>query len=110
MKWLWIGIALALFWLTFRADAHDSVTGEPNWIEQHGYQGTDNIKCCGPNDCERLSDGEIEVRRDGFYLTRFKELVPFSEATPSEDASSWRCHKTYAREERRCFFYRYGAS
>ena len=71
-----------LLLLTGMALAHDA--GESNWIEQNGYVGTDNIKCCGPNDCERIADAEIEVRRDGFWLKQFAELVPFSEATPSE--------------------------
>jgi hypothetical protein len=53
--------------LSAPALAHDPVSGQSNWIEEHGYAGTDNVKCCGPNDCERLATEEIEVKRDGFF-------------------------------------------
>lgn len=80
--------------------AHEN--GQPNWITQGKYSGPDGVHCCGPNDCERLSSDEVQQRPDGLWLTRFNELVPYSEATPSEDGQYWRCHRYTG--ERRCFF------
>lgn len=85
--------------------AHDA-DGNPNWITQGAYSGADGVHCCGPSDCEQLSSDEVQVRSDGIWLTRFKELVPFEQATPSEDGRTWRCHNNVG--ERRCFFMKYG--
>lgn len=85
--------------------AHDA-DGRPNWIAEGAYRGADGVHCCGPSDCEQLSSDEVQVRPDGIWLTRFKELVPFEQATPSEDGRTWRCHNLSG--ERRCFFMKYG--
>lgn len=94
-------IAIALCFVASRIVwAHEN--GQPNWITEGKYSGPDGVHCCGPNDCERLSSDEVQQRPDGLWLTRFKELVPYSEATPSEDGQYWRCHRYTG--ERRCFF------
>lgn len=87
------------------ARAHDA-EGRPNWIAEGAYRGKDGVHCCGPNDCELLSSSEVQIRPDGIWLARFKELVPFEQATPSEDGKIWRCHNMSG--DRRCFFMGYG--
>jgi len=87
------------------ARAHDA-NGNPNWIAEGAYRGRDGVHCCGPNDCEVLDSSEVQVRTDGIWLARFKELVPFEQATPSEDGKIWRCHNMSG--DRRCFFMGYG--
>ena len=85
--------------------AHDAA-GRPNWIAEGSYKGKDGVHCCGPADCEMLDSAEVQVRPDGVWLARFNELVPFDQATPSEDGKVWRCHTMSG--ERRCFFMGYG--
>jgi hypothetical protein len=85
--------------------AHDA-NGNPNWIAEGAYRGRDGVHCCGPSDCEMLDFSEVQVRTDGIWLARFKELVPFEQATPSEDGKIWRCHNMSG--DRRCFFWGYG--
>lgn len=87
------------------ATAHDA-DGRPNWIAEGAYKGKDGVHCCGPTDCELLDSRDVLVRPDGIWLARFKELVPFDQATPSEDGKIWRCHTLSG--ERRCFFMGYG--
>ena len=101
-----IFLLLAMGLLTRACFALDA-QGRPNWIAEGAYRGPDGVHCCGPSDCEQLSSEEVQVRPDGIWLTRFKELVPFDQATPSEDGKTWRCHN-YAGE-RRCFFMKYGS-
>ena len=84
---------------------HDP-SGDPNWIGEHGYKNTQGARCCGITDCERLRPTDIEIRKDGIWLARFRELVPYEQATPSEDGYSYRCQDN--RGGRRCFFFRYG--
>lgn len=99
---LFLTVALLITRVCF---AHDA-DGRPNWIAEGSYRGSDGVHCCGPSDCEQLSSDEVQVRPDGIWLTRFKELVPFEQATPSEDGKTWRRHNLSG--ERRCFFMKYG--
>ncbi len=85
--------------------AHDA-QGRPNWIAEGAYRSKEGVHCCGPTDCETLDSAEVQVRPDGIWLARFKELVPFDQATPSEDGKIWRCHNMVG--DRRCFFMGYG--
>jgi hypothetical protein len=96
------------------AHAHDA-DGNTNWIESGNYKSQNGNKCCGPTDCERLKPEDTEPRTDGVWLPRFHELVPYSEATPSEDQFNWRCaNKNLTmggpQGHRTCFFFKYGAS
>jgi hypothetical protein len=103
---LWLaGLALALSCLG--AAAHDSLH-RTDWIGEHGYANKNGSLCCGKNDCEPMSQEDVEPRSDGVWLPRYKELVPYSEATPSEDEFSYRCRN--AAGWRTCFFFKYGAS
>jgi hypothetical protein len=92
-----------------RAWAHDPDTGESNWISRGQYLAPDTgVHCCGPRDCERLDPKRIEVTPNGLILHAYDdELVPFNEATPSEDGAYWRCHGSH--NQRRCFFAPVGA-
>jgi hypothetical protein len=94
------------------AHAHDA-NGNPNWITYGDYKGADGVHCCGPRDCEEVDSRTIEHTPKGLILHSFKdELVPWNEATPSEDGKYWRCHGAIYRSidgtesggERRCFF------
>ena len=89
------------------APAHDALH-RTDWIGEGGYANKNGGQCCGFNDCERLTQEDIEPRADGVWITRYKELVPYSEATPSEDAFSYRCRN--AAGWRTCFFFKFGAS
>jgi len=94
--------------------AHDPDTGLPNWITHGGYVSPQTgVHCCGPQDCERLDPKLVEATPKGLILHAYNdELVPYSEATPSEDGHYWRCHGVVMRGldgsrmggERRCFF------
>jgi hypothetical protein len=94
--------------------AHDPDTGRPNWITEGAYASPQTGEhCCGANDCERLDPTLVQATPRGFVLHAYKdELVPYAEATPSEDGKFWRCHKTLYNHidgsvtggERRCFF------
>lgn len=78
------------------AAAHDF------WINWGGYRSpVDGTHCCGDNDCHELSADEVKITPRGYALAN-GELVPFSEAQPSEDGEYWRC-KRYDGS-RRCFF------
>lgn len=86
------------------AAAHDPDTGKPNWIDSGRYVSPQTgVHCCGPNDCERLDPSRVEATPNGLVLHAFNdEIVPYAEATPSEDGAYWRCHS--ADKRRRCFF------
>ncbi len=96
------------------AQAHDPETGQANWITEGAYASPQTgVHCCGPHDCDRLDQAEVKATPRGFVLHAFKdELVPYSEATPSEDGKYWRCHTAIINGldgsrsggERRCFF------
>ncbi len=90
---LGVGLALALF--SYRAEAHDF------WINHGDYKSPDGVHCCGDNDCAELTPDQVKVSPRGYALMN-GELVPFSEAQPSEDGQYWRC-KRYDGS-RRCFF------
>lgn len=98
--------AIAACVIVGTAYGHDA-DGQPNWIQQH--KSKQGEQCCGPNECERLSEADAVPTKDGVWLPRFKEMVPYEEATPSEDKYSWRCHVANGRG-RSCFFFKYGAT
>lgn len=86
--------------------AHDTKQ-QSDWIGEHNYMSKFGFKCCGFNDCVRLRPEEVEPRKDGIWIERFKELIPYNEATPSEDEFNYRCNRGTARS---CFFFKYGSS
>lgn len=91
--------------ITNSAFAHDPDTGQPNWITKGEYRGKDGVHCCGPNDCEKVDRTRIKFTPNGIVLLDFNnEVVPYTEAAPSEDQFFWRCHKYNELKERRCFF------
>jgi hypothetical protein len=95
-KTAFLGSVLALAFFTSPAFAHDF------WINHGDYKSpADGTHCCGDNDCKMLSPEEVKVSQRGYVLMN-GELVPFSEAQPSEDGEYWRC-KRYDGS-RRCFF------
>jgi hypothetical protein len=107
------GLFVLVFWM-IPADAHDPDTGEPNWITHGEYVSAQTgVHCCGPRDCERLDEKQVQATPRGYVLHAFKdEVVPYSEATPSEDGKYWRCHTAIINSldgsasggDRRCFF------
>jgi hypothetical protein len=104
MAWV-CGVALMCLMLTgMTVRAHDPDTGLPNWITNGHYLSPDTgVHCCGPRDCERLDPGLVEATPGGLILHAYDdEVVPYSEATPSEDGHFWRCHGS--NQQRRCFF------
>jgi hypothetical protein len=99
------------------ARSHDPDTGESNWINDGRYVSPQTgVHCCGPNDCERLDPAKVEPTPGGIILHAYgDEVVPWSEATPSQDKFYWRCHTAIIRGldgapvdgmygKRRCFF------
>lgn len=99
-----IRVLAILVLLCVPALAHDPDTGEPNWITDDKYKGSDNVGCCGPKDCDRVDPARIKATQSGLWLMDFNELVPWSEATPSQDRHYWRCHRWDEARSRRCFF------
>jgi len=109
-----LGLATVVLLGTAAARAHDPDTGQPNWITEGAYSSPQTgVHCCGPNDCERLDPKQVQATPRGFVLHAFRdEVVPYTEATPSEDGKYWRCHTTLINHldgsqsggERRCFF------
>ena len=104
-------LGVAWGFLVHKAHAHDPDTGEPNWITDGKYTSPGGVSCCGPNDCERLDPKLVEATPRGLILHAYNnELVPWNEATPSEDKYYWRCHMTEwgldgsSTKKRRCFF------
>ena len=78
------------------------------WINKGRYVGPkDGIHCCGEGDCFEISPSNIKPTTAGYLILTSGELVPYSEATPSEDQKFWRCKKPSG--ERRCFFAPTGA-
>ena len=89
--------------------------GDGDWIGKHDYKSAMGLKCCGSTDCERMGPADVEPTSNGIWLPRFKELVPYNEATPSEDEFNYRCaiptgYLSRQLGHRTCFFFRYGAS
>ncbi len=90
------GAILGLAFLSSPAFAHDF------WINHGNYKSPiDGVHCCGDNDCRALAPEDVKITPRGYALMN-GELVPFSEAQPSEDGEYWRC-KRYDGS-RRCFF------
>jgi hypothetical protein len=98
---------VALLLSSGAAAAHD-FAGRSDWIGEHAYTNKNGSLCCGKNDCEPLSQEDVEPRKDGIWLPRYNELIPYKDATPSEDEFSYRCRN--AAGWRTCFFFKYGAS
>lgn len=88
-------ILLALAAFCAPVHAHDF------WINHGGYESPDGVHCCGENDCFMLMPENVKITQRGYELSN-GELVPFTEAQPSEDGEYWRC-KRYDGS-RRCFF------
>jgi hypothetical protein len=84
------------------------VSAHDLWIGNQGLRNAAGEWCCGAGDCDALTPSEVTVTPQGYYLTRFKETVPFAEAMPSQDGTVWRCHRPDG--SRRCFFYPPGSS
>lgn len=94
--------------LSVSAESHEF------WINKGKYKGRDNVHCCGEKDCPVIEKSDVTVTPRGYVLKTYNnELVPFSEATPSEieedgEMRFYRCHDP--RGNRRCFFAPYGGS
>lgn len=97
-----------------KASAHDPDTGEANWITHGNYTSQAGVHCCGEKDCRRLDASAVTETPAGIHVhyqlwgnsgPMIDEVVPYSEATPSEDGHYWRCH-TWENgvNKRRCFF------
>lgn len=99
-------IAIILL-LAAAANAHDD-KHQSDWIGEGRYTSKNGGLCCGKNDCERLSQEDVDPKASGVWLPRYKELVPYNEAQPSEDEFNYRCRN--AAGGRTCFFFKYGAS
>lgn len=93
-----------------------------HWINYGGYRSpADGSSCCGPSDCFTLLPGVVREIKGGFsiktklevsqgYEYNIDMLVPYKEATPSEDNDYHLCIKYVdGKPERRCFFAPTGA-
>lgn len=86
-----------------------SALGHDFWINKGRYVSPrDGIHCCGESDCFEIPPADIKETPSGYLILTNKEVVPCSEATPSEDGRFWRCKKPNG--ERRCFFAPPGSS
>ena len=75
--------------------------GPAEWIQRGGYKNAAGELCCGERDCIELSTGDVTRTPAGYFVVSTKEIVPFSEATPSPDGRYWRCQWGGSRK---CFF------
>ena len=75
--------------------------GPAEWIQRGGYKNAAGELCCGERDCSELSDADVMITREGYFVISIKEIVTFSEATPSPDGHYWRCQWGGSRK---CFF------
>jgi hypothetical protein len=88
--------ALAMLSLSF-AYAH----GPAEWIQRGAYKNAAGELCCGERDCFELAEADVKITPAGYLVVSTKELIPFSEATPSPTGTYWRC---YWGGKRKCFF------
>jgi hypothetical protein len=88
--------AMAMLSLQF-AYAH----GPAEWIQRGGFKNALGELCCGERDCFELSSDDVKITSAGYYVVSIKEVVPFSEATPSPTGTYWRCQWG---GQRKCFF------
>jgi len=85
--------------------AHDS------WISRGGHRNGAGEWCCGEGDCLVVAPERIVITAGGYAIVGQTagaggavpvEVVPFSEAMPSQDGQYWRCKRNDG--SRRCFF------
>ncbi len=88
--------AVAVLSLSY-AHAH----GPAEWIQRGGYKNGVGELCCGERDCFELSSADVKITSSGYLVISLKEVVPFSEATPSPTGTYWRCQWG---GQRKCFF------
>jgi len=88
--------AMAVLSLSY-AHAH----GPAEWIQRGGYKNGVGELCCGERDCFELSSADVKITSSGYLVISLKEVVPFSEATPSPTGTYWRCQWG---GQRKCFF------
>lgn len=76
----------------------------------HGwFNGTRNAAgewCCGEGDCFMVPAEQVTELRGNYRIEwsgKVIEIVPFSEAQPSQDGQYWRCRRPDG--SRRCFFF-----
>lgn len=96
---VWIIAIVAALGVVFvrYAKAH----GPAEWIQRGGYKNSAGELCCGERDCFELTADDVKITSAGYYIASTKEIVPFSEATPSPDGKYWRCQWGGSRK---CFF------
>ncbi len=87
---------LSLFLLSQPSLAHDF------WINHGNYRSPNGEHCCGDTDCSAVPATEMMPTAAGWLIESLGEVVPYSEAQPSQDGQFWRC-KRYDGS-RRCFF------
>lgn len=75
--------------------------GPAEWIQRGGYKNAAGELCCGERDCFELADADVKVTPAGYLVISTKEVIPFSEATPSPTGTYWRCAWGGVRK---CFF------
>lgn len=75
--------------------------GDHDWIRRGGYLGVDGSSCCGVDDCDQVPASRVERTPEGYRLRDFGILIPFRQATPSEDGKFWLCRD---KKLMRCFF------
>ena len=74
--------------------------GEAEWIMAV------EPRCCGPNDCAPVAEGEIRRVSGGFFVLETGEVVSEGEALWSVDDHYWRCRYTSGARtgQTRCLF------
>lgn len=86
-----------LLWLALPAAAHD------HWINEGRYRSPiDGMLCCGKEDCVSIDAKLVTISPRGYEIAEYKDVIPFTEALPSEDGKYHRCHNPVG--SLRCFF------
>lgn len=97
----WLAVGLLAFFLGIVFVKFAFAHGPAEWIQRGGYKNSAGELCCGERDCFELTDADVKITSAGYYIVSIKEIVPFSEATPSPDGKYWRCQWGGSRK---CFF------
>ncbi len=81
------------------------------WINHGGFRNGVGKLCCGEGDCFVIAPERVVITAGGYAIVGQTagadgsvplEIVPFSEAQPSQDGQFWRCKRPDG--SRRCFF------
>lgn len=76
--------------------------GDYAWINENGYKGTDDLHCCGWNDCMEIDARDAKPTPDGQGYSTPKGVVGNKGIYHSRDGKAWICR--FASGPPKCLF------